>query len=808
MIKYNLNTINDWFFSTDNIIKVYRNNAVCYYKIDSSSPSGQTPCFAVVADISQYSDTEFEDVFNKADGKWYKLNNLNQYEEYGLYGSGRTITTYEGKLTIDEEITPSPSRLPSGYTEVEYIRQNSNYNAYINTGVIIFDNTANTYTITTKLASEFHSNIGCATIISCERVNSPYDGLGYRYKCSSTVDQLEFFGGNPNYSSSSVDNGDGTRTITFTSTGNSSFTTDVPLSYMAAFSSTTYGANASWRHSDSTIYSATVVKNGVTVRDFVPAKRDSDSVYGLYDLITDTFYTSPNGNNFSGGSAVTPPSTTATCEYIYSGSSWVNVGEVSGSTIDTVWLDPNNTGSLNPKYQIGHYWGEGYKMIYTLYIDGSYSTDTGSFWGFYQTPIEFNFYSNGFYYDFHNPTSTTSPSVYAGDYSWRIMKNGTLRNYESGQVMLITLTNGTVNVELESTGALITSASTTVTAQNWYNGLYQANIGAWANGNKVHIKEIQVYDANDVLVNDLTFVKNQGVTGSQEISVYDSVIGVKYDNTNSNTPSYHIVSESGGTEYPLYYDEIQDPPDNLSFSSMTEAEAYECPWVGMRATIDGVRYVFSGDSQSGYEWVENPSRLPVGYTEVEYVQNTGTSYFNTNFTPNQDTRVVMQYQMVTDSGAGRLWGAGAWNSATGLEPNYEGGHLQISWLGKTSWTSFNNVAADYNKHLLDLNKNYLYLDETLVGSNTYTVKTASDPIGVFTYIGGGRPSSSTYWGIEHFKGKMYSFQIYDNGTLVRDLVPCIKDSDNTVGAYDIVNDVFYTVPTGYTTDVLVAGNPV
>ena len=467
MIYYNSNTINDWNFGDDNIIKVYKHGAVCYYKItsgDTPTPV-QEPCFAVVDDITQYTDTEFEDVFNKADEKWYKLNNLNQYEEYGVYGSGRTITTYDGKLTIDD---------------------------------------------------------------------------GY--------------------------------------------------------------------------------------------------------------------------------------EYQYSGGSWVNVGEVSGSTV--IWLDPNNTGSLNPRYQIGHYWGEGYKMIYTLYINGSYSTDTGSFWSFYQTPIEFNFYSNGFYYDFHNPTSTTSPSVYTGDYSWRIMKNGTLRNYESGQVMLITLTNGTVNVELESTGALITSASTTVTAQNWYNGLYQAYIGAWVNGNKVHIKEIQVYDANDVLVNDFTFVKNLGVTGSQEISVYDSVLGVKYDNTNSNTPLYH--DEGGGVVYPVYYDELQDPPNNLSFSSMAEAEAYECPWVGMSATIDGDKYVFSGDSQSGYEWVYNPSRLPVGYTEVEYVENTGTSYFNTNFVPNQDTRVVCDMQNVTASNYPRLWGAGAWNSATGLMIDYDPNQFQVS----------------------------------------------------------------------------------------------------------------------------------
>lgn len=103
MIKYNENTINDWFYSSDNIIKVYRNNAICYYKVNTS---GDTPtydlCYAVVDDITQYTDREFEDVYDKATEKWYKLNNLSQYEEYGVYGNGRNITYYDGKLTIDD----------------------------------------------------------------------------------------------------------------------------------------------------------------------------------------------------------------------------------------------------------------------------------------------------------------------------------------------------------------------------------------------------------------------------------------------------------------------------------------------------------------------------------------------------------------------------------------------------------------------------------------------------------------------------------------------------------------------------------
>lgn len=116
-------------------------------------------------------------------------------------------------------------------------------------------------------------------------------------------------------------------------------------------------------------------------------------------------------------------------------------------------------------------------------------------------------------------------------------------------------------------------------------------------------------------------------------------------------------------------------------------------------------------------------------------------------------------------------------------------------LGETALTRYTSVPTSFDRKVYDVNKNYLYVDSVEIGFNTYTTRTASDPIGVFTYIGSGRPSSSSNWGQEHFKGKMYSFQIYDNGTLVRDLVPCIKDSDDTVGAYDIVNDVFYTVPT-------------
>lgn len=66
------------------------------------TPPILTGCSLIIDNINTYSGSTYNAVFSKSDNKWYMLNNLNQYEEYGVYGSGRTgVTTYEGKLTID-----------------------------------------------------------------------------------------------------------------------------------------------------------------------------------------------------------------------------------------------------------------------------------------------------------------------------------------------------------------------------------------------------------------------------------------------------------------------------------------------------------------------------------------------------------------------------------------------------------------------------------------------------------------------------------------------------------------------------------
>ena len=97
MIKYNNNTINK--LATDATVnKMYYGGNVAYMRYYRLVP--QNPCYDVIDNISSYTARTFSDVYDASSNKWYKLNNADAYEEYGVYGesTASTETTYEGKL--------------------------------------------------------------------------------------------------------------------------------------------------------------------------------------------------------------------------------------------------------------------------------------------------------------------------------------------------------------------------------------------------------------------------------------------------------------------------------------------------------------------------------------------------------------------------------------------------------------------------------------------------------------------------------------------------------------------------------------
>ena len=216
--------------------------------------------------------------------------NSNKISDWNL-GDDNIIKVYKGV----QGAPPTP-RLPQGYTEVEYIENTST--AYINLGVKLNQTLGTSYSISTKIYSEYLSS-GFGYLIGDEGTSRPYYGMCLRWNAGRLVCD---FTPTTDGTYVNVPNSDGTSAITISSEGVTK-TNNVDLSLFCGIWS-----SGPWRNGKGRIYTFSLTMNNELVRDLVPAKRDSDNVVGLYDLVNDIFYTSPNNVDFVAGNVVTPTS--------------------------------------------------------------------------------------------------------------------------------------------------------------------------------------------------------------------------------------------------------------------------------------------------------------------------------------------------------------------------------------------------------------------------------------------------------------------------------------------------------------------
>ena len=215
---------------------------------------------------------------------------------------------------------------------------------------------------------------------------------------------------------------------------------------------------------------------------------------------------------------------------------------------------------------------------------------------------------------------------------------------------------------------------------------------------------------------------------------------------------------------------------------------------------DLVTKSFFGNAGTGQFIAGTAGRLPDGYTELEHIRSTGTQYTDTGFKPNQDTRVVVDARF-TGLGDGRyIVGARAgWANAMFAIYAETNGTQFLYGHGSQTGNANGTVLA---RHTFDLNKNSLYIDGVLGITLTANSFQSANSLYLFSCNQNGSPLSYTPY------LEIYSCQIYDNGVLVRDYVPCINAS-HEVGLYDIVNNVFYgNAGSGYFLPGPVASLPV
>ena len=173
---------------------------------------------------------------------------------------------------------------------------------------------------------------------------------------------------------------------------------------------------------------------------------------------------------------------------------------------------------------------------------------------------------------------------------------------------------------------------------------------------------------------------------------------------------------------------------------------------------------------------------------VEYIASTGTQYIDTGFKHNQNTRLLadMDFQpsvaYVTPFGS---WG-GANTSPQkrfGAQINANNNGINL-YYGSRASQAINTPATYTGRKTWDFNKNVFTIGGT---SKTFSAQTFQSQFN--DYIFGLSSYTGTFYGGANMK--LYSFKIYDNGTLVRDFVPCYKKYNGEGGLYDTVNNVFY-----------------
>lgn len=174
--------------------------------------------------------------------------------------------------------------------------------------------------------------------------------------------------------------------------------------------------------------------------------------------------------------------------------------------------------------------------------------------------------------------------------------------------------------------------------------------------------------------------------------------------------------------------------------------------------------------------------LPTGYTQFEYIESSGTQYIDTGFKPDHNSRIVVDGQLTATSGAANtVFGV---RTALKVSGFYAFWHATYSKFlaGYGTESGITVAGTSTGRHVFDLNRNIFAVD---TASSAGAAETFSCDYNTFLFA-----LNSGGSGTLHASMKLYSCRIYDNGTLVRDFVPCTDDGGRS-GLYDLVNAQFY-----------------
>jgi hypothetical protein len=213
---------------------------------------------------------------------------------------------------------------------------------------------------------------------------------------------------------------------------------------------------------------------------------------------------------------------------------------------------------------------------------------------------------------------------------------------------------------------------------------------------------------------------------------------------------------------------------------------------GVEAKTRIVEFVISQDvngidTYPTFETIVDPEMkrgLPDGYVQVEYIESTGAQYFKTGFIHDQNTRIVMDVQ-VTKQPSTHAW---LFEGRTTTSSNNKGIFLLSGTSWRADYASSNGSGRVSISSVTVLERLFIDYDRNTVTINNFkhtwspaTFKGTCEVV-LFAANTGGTIDG-------YISARSWLTEIYNDGVLVRDYVPCISP-DGVPGFYDMVNRTF------------------
>lgn len=188
------------------------------------------------------------------------------------------------------------------------------------------------------------------------------------------------------------------------------------------------------------------------------------------------------------------------------------------------------------------------------------------------------------------------------------------------------------------------------------------------------------------------------------------------------------------------------------------------------------------------------SNVTYAYYELDYIQSTGTQYIDTGYTKSSgDAGPIVKADIeFTASSSSLQCVLGCDHASTYQYHMYMGANTNNTWYLRWRNSEYSSSATwSLNTRYefegrLRRNDKYISINGTKVINNTSSESNYPSN-GNFYLLANNQSSTALY----PCYAKLYSSSLYEDSTLLRVWIPCLRASDDEVGLYDIKNNVFY-----------------